>query len=131
MTVTAERDESMKQQRRIQLGAGAKLVLVMGELLLFLLLAQSVSLKIQTDRAFASVPRALPVSITVGQENSAAVGIVPEESAGRMEAQAELLRQEKLAGIFRISGTVLLIFLFQLSLTKILHGVPPTRIPYI
>ncbi|HEX3000132.1 MAG TPA: hypothetical protein VHR86_07840 [Armatimonadota bacterium] len=119
----------MKQQRRIRLGAGAKLVLVIGELLLFLLLAQSVLLYIQTDRAYVSVTHNLSASVTAGQEGSIIQG--GNADVAQTEAQAVLVGQERLAGIFRIAGVVVLIILSQLFLSKIMRGIPPTRIPYL
>lgn len=124
---------ALKQQRRIQLGAGAKLVLVMGELLLFLLLAQSVLSYMQTNRAYISAPRALPASMAAGQENPAVGGTISIEHAGKMaetEAQAELYGQERLTGVLRIAGVVMLIVFFHLFLAQIMRGIPPTGIPY-
>lgn len=134
MAADSERDESMKQQRRIQLGARAKLVLIMGELLLFLLLAQSVLFWIQNDRMFASAPRSPYASISAGQEDSTDGAITSEKSAGKItqtDALPEPFRQERAPGILRIAGVVLLIVFFHLSLAKILRGKMPTAVPYL
>ena len=109
-------------------------MLIMGELLLFLLLAQSILLYMQTDRAYASAPRNLSASMTACQEFSADGAITPDESAGKItqrDALPESLRQERAAGILRIAGVVLLIAFFHLSLAKILRGKIPAAIPYL